>query len=607
MPAETQSSLPAQRFVSYAQNYEDVMLWRALQHVEQGFYIDVGAQSAESDSVTQAFSLRGWRGINIEPHPVYFEQLVRLRPNDVNLDVALGEESGTLTMNLIDESGLSTADAEIAGRHVAAGYTLRAHEVRMLTLAEVWQGHVPDGQSVHFLKVDVEGFERSVLAGNDWQRYRPWIVLVEATLPNSQIENHDAWEPILAGAGYKYVYADGLNRFYVAEEHVELAPAFKYPPNVFDGFITAPFERMQREYSQLTLDLDAVHVRASNLLQQVGALERGLQDGNERASSLQQQVGALERSLQECHRRIECAETALVQTREREMALQDRLDAERTALGHEIEQRHQLLERAEHRVNDAEQRRITVEQQRDAAEHQRDAAEHQRDAVIQSPWWRITAPGRALLGVAPKSLRRLVRRSAKAAWWVATPWRIPARLRFIRERQRTGMQAAAVVEPPTLNLYPDRTPGLPPMPPIEALPQDITDRPLAARWCMCLLRSQPEVRARFPQALSQPEADGFLAWVRNEGGERFGLSESERSLVVSVLQENFGHRARQYYFDRADVRRVHPHGLSPDGQEDLYRWFVQFGCSEGHLSPEEVLWLFIQVSEATNQRRADYA
>ncbi|PNG59501.1 MULTISPECIES: FkbM family methyltransferase [unclassified Variovorax] len=588
MPPKIPSPLPTQKFVSYAQNYEDVMLWRALQQVERGFYIDVGAQSAESDSVTNSFSLRGWRGINIEPHPVYFEQLVQLRPNDVNLDVALGERSGTLTMNLIDESGLSTADAEIAGRHAAAGHTLRTHEVRMLTLAEVWQTYVPDGQPVHFLKVDVEGFERSVLAGNDWQDARPWIVLVEATLPNSQIENHEVWEPILTGAGYKHVYADGLNRFYVAEERAELAAAFKYPPNVFDGFITAPFERMQREYSRLTLDLDAMHVRASDLLQQVGALERSLHDGNERASSLQQQIGALERSLHECHRRIECAEAALVQAREREMALQDRLDAERTALGHEIEQRDQLLGQAEQRANLAEQ--------------QRNAAEQQRDAIVQSPWWRMTGPGRALLTRAPKSLRRQVRRSAKAAWWVATPWRIPARLRFIRERQRMEAQAGGDgAKPPALNLYPDRTPDRPPVPPIEALPRDVTDRPLAARWCICLLRSQPEIRARFPRALSQPEADGFIAWVREESGQRFGLSEPARSLVVSVLQEDFGNRARQYFVDRPDVRQLHPHGLSPAGQGELYNWFMQFGCSEGRLSAEEVLWLFIQVSEAPEQ------
>jgi hypothetical protein len=35
-------------FISYAQNYEDVILWRALRHVEKGFYVDVGASGGLS-------------------------------------------------------------------------------------------------------------------------------------------------------------------------------------------------------------------------------------------------------------------------------------------------------------------------------------------------------------------------------------------------------------------------------------------------------------------------------------------------------------------------------------------------------------------------------
>jgi len=92
---------------------------------------------------------------------------------------------------------------------------------------------------VHFLSVDVEGLESAVLRGLDWQLHRPWVVLVEATWPNSQVESHQAWEPILLAAGYRFAYADGLNRFYVAAEHSQLLSAFQYPPNVFDAFVTA--------------------------------------------------------------------------------------------------------------------------------------------------------------------------------------------------------------------------------------------------------------------------------------------------------------------------------------------------------------------------------
>ena len=77
-------------WVSYAQNYEDVTLLRALGDVASGFYIDVGANDPRFDSVTRAFYERGWHGINIEPVPHWHERLRSDRPRDLNLRVAAG-------------------------------------------------------------------------------------------------------------------------------------------------------------------------------------------------------------------------------------------------------------------------------------------------------------------------------------------------------------------------------------------------------------------------------------------------------------------------------------------------------------------------------------
>ena len=223
-------------FISYAQNFEDVVLWRALKHVRDGFYIDVGAWSPEIDSVTRAFYEKGWRGINVEPNPDFHIQLIHRRTRDINLKIAIGNAEGSLMMNFLANPGLSTLDDTIAERHQAAGWAARRQEVQIKTLTSIFSDYVPKGQEVHFLKVDVEGFEEAALRGNDWSKCRPWVVVVEATLPMSQEESHDTWEPILLAANYQLAYADGLNRFYVAQEHAELLPAFKYPPNVFDNF-----------------------------------------------------------------------------------------------------------------------------------------------------------------------------------------------------------------------------------------------------------------------------------------------------------------------------------------------------------------------------------
>jgi FkbM family methyltransferase len=225
-------------FVSYAQNFEDVMLHRALKQVERGFYVDIGAQDPVSDSVTKAFYVAGWRGINVEPVTAWAERLKKDRPEDVNLQVAAGNQRRWVRFYEVVDTGLSTTDRDLAEKHARErGYEVRESSVEELPLAEILAEHARG--EIHFLKVDAEGMEARVLRGNDWTRFRPWIVLLESTLPNQQIETHQEWEPILLDAGYRLAYRDGLNRFYVAREHEALLASFEYPPNVFDEFRTA--------------------------------------------------------------------------------------------------------------------------------------------------------------------------------------------------------------------------------------------------------------------------------------------------------------------------------------------------------------------------------
>lgn len=226
-------------FITYAQNFEDVMLWRALKYVGVGFYIDVGAWSPNIDSVTRAFYEAGWHGVNVEPNPEFYEQLERDRPRDINLRVAVGDHEGSVTINFVSNPGLSTANDAFAEQHAKDGWAVRREEVRLTTLAAIWGKHITPGQEVHFLKIDVEGLEEAVVRGNDWGKNRPWVLLIEATLPMSQVESFDGWEPVLLANRYAFAYADGLNRYYVADEHADLMAAFKYPPNVFDDFLLA--------------------------------------------------------------------------------------------------------------------------------------------------------------------------------------------------------------------------------------------------------------------------------------------------------------------------------------------------------------------------------
>jgi FkbM family methyltransferase len=221
--------------ISYAQNFEDVLLWRALGHVENGFYIDIGAQDPLVDSVSRAFYEHGWRGVHVEPTPAYAQALRDARPDELVVQAAVSDECDLMQFFEIPKTGISTGRPDIARSHEAMSFASRRIEVPCVKLSALLDNHRE--RDVQWLKIDVEGMELSVLRGWHPSAVRPWIVVVESTLPLSQEQSHDSWEPIVLGLGYRFAYFDGLNRFYVSERHLELLSAFAAPPNVFDEFV----------------------------------------------------------------------------------------------------------------------------------------------------------------------------------------------------------------------------------------------------------------------------------------------------------------------------------------------------------------------------------
>ena len=288
--------------ISFAQNFEDVMLWRALKHVEGGFYIDIGTAWPDVHSVTKAFYDKGWHGINIEPNLQLHQQLIKDRPRDINLQLAVSDSPGVLSINIFEGTGLSTINDQIAEIHHKAGFDVERREVQVMTLAEIWKSHVPKGKEVHFLKVDVEGLEVAVLHGNDWDKYRPWIVVVEATQPLSQTETYTEWEPILLQARYRFAYADGLNRFYVATERAELMPALKYPPNVFDEFVLVGQQQAESRAKQaevLVQQAQAQTQQAESRAKQAEVLVQQAQAQTQQAESRAKQAEVLVQQAQD--------------------------------------------------------------------------------------------------------------------------------------------------------------------------------------------------------------------------------------------------------------------------------------------------------------------
>ena len=197
---------------------EDAILNYVLLDIQNLFYIDIGAFEPWKDNVTKWFSLSGrGNGINIEPQSVYFNRLKADRPNDICLQTALSDKEEEL--KLYGCSGTATARKDYSE---SAEYSI----ISATTLSRICREYIQDGQEIHILKIDVEGHEKQVLFGADFNNYRPWIIMIEATKPNTFEPTHDEWEFILLQNRYIFAKQYGINRFYVSEEHSILIDRF---------------------------------------------------------------------------------------------------------------------------------------------------------------------------------------------------------------------------------------------------------------------------------------------------------------------------------------------------------------------------------------------
>jgi FkbM family methyltransferase len=146
----------------------------------------------------------------------------RLRPRDARVCALLGGAIGTADFHIVDRlHGLSTTVEHLARATADFGATYRTVRTPVTTLAALCTEQGVRG--IDFLKIDVEGGEADVLRGNDWHRFRPKVVVVEALEPGTNAPAWQGWEPYLLAQGYRFALFDTLNRFYVAEEAGDVA------------------------------------------------------------------------------------------------------------------------------------------------------------------------------------------------------------------------------------------------------------------------------------------------------------------------------------------------------------------------------------------------
>ena len=193
-------------FTTYSQCLEDFILYCIFYDIDNGFYIDVGANDPNDISVTKAFYLNGWHGINIEPLPDMFQKLLNYRNKDINLNIGAGEKDDLMPL-AVGGPG-STLNKEYFSSDS------KTINITVQPLSKICKMHVPKDEEIQFCKIDVEGYEKYVLLGCDFQNYRPKVFCIESTKPSTFIPIYKEWEYILLENGYEFGFQHVINRYY---------------------------------------------------------------------------------------------------------------------------------------------------------------------------------------------------------------------------------------------------------------------------------------------------------------------------------------------------------------------------------------------------------
>lgn len=202
---------------SYSQYGEDKIIDKLLGYKSKGFFIDIGANRPKMMNNTYMFYKRGWRGINIEPQTNLYNQFIKSRKDDINLNVGVGNSNGdTFEFYVFKEDELSTFSRESKEIYIERGHKFdKVLSIEIISLNKIIDKYSNKFSNIDFLSIDVEGFEMEVMKSYDW-RIKPQLIVLES---NGQIKNGQnvisEHLKFLENHGYFLAYFNGLNSFFL--------------------------------------------------------------------------------------------------------------------------------------------------------------------------------------------------------------------------------------------------------------------------------------------------------------------------------------------------------------------------------------------------------
>jgi len=207
------------RSVCFSNFGEDLVLSRMFSLPKTGFYVDIGANHPIHGSNTLRLDLAGWRGLAVEPNPDLARKFPRLRPRCSVVSCGIAANDGKMEYICFDRHQCNTFDMAMAAISQERG----AREIGRIIvetkpLSRILEENIGN-QHIDVMSIDAEGYDFQALISNDWDRWRPSIILIEDHLPLGASFGSSEIGSYLHDKGYAIVSRVHFTSIFVRLDH----------------------------------------------------------------------------------------------------------------------------------------------------------------------------------------------------------------------------------------------------------------------------------------------------------------------------------------------------------------------------------------------------
>ena len=173
------------KYESYSQCGEDKIIEFLLSYMGEKnigvSYLDIGCNDYKNLSNSYALYKKGIRGVLIDANPVYLDEIKIYRPEDIVLNCGIGaKNSEKMKFYILNTPGLDSFDLESikeAQRQTPWIEIVDEIEVPVYTLDEIYEKYFASVPTI--VSLDVEGLEMDILKSTNFEKYRPYIFIIE--------------------------------------------------------------------------------------------------------------------------------------------------------------------------------------------------------------------------------------------------------------------------------------------------------------------------------------------------------------------------------------------------------------------------------------------